>query len=162
MGALLVSEHHAQPWRRELVTPKTEGSARTIHLPEVLTSLLAEHQKAARFNSPDDFVFGRWDGTPQDADYLRKEVLQKALKAAGIEPGYRTHPFHLFRHSAGSIVHAIHGAVKTTQELLGHSRLSTTADIYTHVEKAVGQQATEALAKAIVHADIPLASEKVQ
>lgn len=94
-------------WRRELVTPKTDASVRTIHLPEVLTNLLAEHQKGARFNSPEDFVFGRVDGTPQDPDYLRKNVLHKALKAAGIEPGYRSHGFHLFRHSAGSIVHSI-------------------------------------------------------
>jgi integrase len=102
------------------------------------------------------------DGTPQDPDYLRKELLQKALKAAGIEPGYRTHGFHLFRHSAGSIVHAITGDVKTTQEFFGHSRLSTTADVYTHVEKAVGEQASEALAKAITGKEIPLASEKIQ
>ena len=128
----------------------------------MLISLLAEHQKTARFNSPEDFVFGRLDGTPQDPDYLRKEVLQKALRAAGIEPGYRTHGFHLFRHSAGSIVHAITGDIKTTQELLGHSRLSTTADIYTHVEKAVGEQASEALARAITDREIPLASEEIQ
>jgi len=52
--------------------------------------------------------------------------------------------------------------VKTTQELLGHSRLSTTADIYTHVEKAVGEQASEALARAITDQEIPLASEEIQ
>jgi hypothetical protein len=45
---------------------------------------------------------------------------------------------------------------------LGHSRLSTTADIYAHVEKVVGEQASEALAKAITDQEIPLASEKTQ
>ena len=111
----------------------------------------------------EDFVFARADGTPQDPDYLRKKVLYEALDSAGFKPGYRSHGFHLFRHSAGSIVHSITRDVKTTQELLGHSRLSTTADIYTHVEKVVGQEASEALAKAIVpDLDIALASEKVQ
>jgi len=147
-------------WRRELVTPKTEASARTIPLAEVLTNLLAERKDRVRFNAPEDFVFGRVDGTPQDPDYLRKKVLYKAMKAVGIEPCYRTHGFHLFRHSAGSIVHSITRDVKTTQELLGPSRLSTTADIYTHVEKVVGEQASEALAKAITDHEIPLASEK--
>ena len=109
------------------------------------------------------FVFARADGTPQDPDYLRKKVLYEALDAAGIKPGYRSHGFHLFRHSAGSIVHSITRDVKTTQELLGHSRLSTTADIYTHVERAVGEEASEALAKVIVpDQDLALASERIQ
>jgi site-specific recombinase XerD len=103
------------------------------------------------------------DGTPQDPDFLRKEILYEALVAAGIKPGYRSHGFHLFRHSAGSIVHSITRDVKTTQELLGHSRLSTTADIYTHVKKAVGEEASEALAKAILpDQDFALASERIQ
>jgi len=150
-------------WRRELVTPKTDASARTLHLPAVLTNLLAEHQKGARFDSPEDFMFARVDGTPHDPDYLRKKVLYEALKAVGIKPGNRSHGFHLFRHSAGSIVHSITRDVKTTQELLGHSRLSTTADIYTHADKAVGEEASEALAKAIVpDQDFALASERIQ
>jgi integrase len=150
-------------WRRHLVTPKTEASARTLHLPAVLTGLLATHKQNARFNSPGDFVFARLDGTPQDPDYLRKKVLYEALKAAEIKPGNRSHGFHLFRHSAGSIVHSITRDVKTTQELLGHSRLSTTADIYTHVDKTVGEEASEALAKAIVpDQEIALASEQIQ
>ena len=150
-------------WRRQLVTPKTKTSVRTLHLPALLTELLATHQQGTRFNSMEDFVFARADGTPQDPDYLRKKVLYEALASAGFKPGYRSHGFHLFRHSAGSIVHSITRDVKTTQELLGHSRLSTTADIYTHVEKVVGQEASEALAKAIVHnEEVPLASEKVQ
>jgi len=53
--------------------------------------------------------------------------------------------------------------VKTTQELLGHSRLSTTADIYMHVKKTVGEEASEALARAIVpDQDFALASERIQ
>lgn len=150
-------------WRRQLVTPKTEASARTLHLPVPLAELLADHQKGARFNSPGDFVFARVDGTAQDPDFLRKEILYEALIAAGIKPGYRSHGFHLFRHSAGSIVHSITRDVKTTQALLGHSRLSTTADIYTHLKKAVGEEASEALAKAIVpDQDFALASERIQ
>ena len=150
-------------WRRQLVTPKTDTSTRTLHLPALLVSLRTVHQRGARFDSPEDLVFGRGDGAPLDPDYLRKKVLYKALDAAGIKPGYRSHGFHLFRHSAGSIVHSITRDVKTTQELLGHSRLSTTADIYTHVDKAVGEEASEALAKAIVQdQEIALASERIQ
>ena len=154
-------------WRRQLVTPKTEASERTLHLPAVLSGLLAEHRQSARFSAPEDFVFARVDGTPQDPDHLRTEVLYKALQSVGIRPGYRSHGFHLFRHSAGSIVHSITRDVKTAQEFLGHSRLSTTADIYTHVDQVVGEEGSEALAKAIAPGPTPdmdaaLVSKRVQ
>ena len=60
------------------------------------------------------------------------------------------HGFHLFRHSAGSIVHALTRDLKAAQELLGHSRISTTSDIYVHLDESVAEEATEALAKAII------------
>jgi integrase len=150
-------------WRRELVTPKTEASERILHLPASLSNLLVAHLENTRFNSLEDFVFARADGSPQDPDYLRKSVLYPALRRVGIQPGERTHGFHLFRHSAGSIVHSLTRDVKTAQELLGHSRLSTTADIYTHVDKAVGEEASELLAKAIApDPDLALASGSIQ
>jgi len=91
------------------------------------------------------------------------KVLYKALTSAGITPGYRTHGFHMFRYSAGNIVHSKTRDVKTVQSLLGHSRIGTTADIYTQVEKVVGEEPSEALAKVIVSDnDVPLASDKIQ
>lgn len=36
------------------------------------------------------------------------------------------------------------------QELLGHTRISTTSDIYVHVPEKVAQEATEILAREIV------------
>ena len=42
---------------------------------------------------------------------------------AGIVPQARTHGFHMFRHSAGSIVHAKTGDLKLAQVLLGHARI---------------------------------------
>ena len=45
---------------------------------------------------------------------------------------------------------------------LGHSRLSTTADIYTHVEKSVGEEASEALARVVVPRETRLATDKIQ
>jgi integrase len=141
---------------------KNRWQSPNLHLPDVLTNLLAEHRRSVRFNSPDDFVLGRVDGTPQDPGYLRNKVLYEALKAAGINLAIGRTVSVCSGTRQGSIVHSITCDVKTTQELLGHSRLSTTAHIYTHVDKAGGEQASEALAKAIVPADISLASEKVQ
>lgn len=161
-GARLFVSHNL--WRGRLVSPKTERSVRTLHLPGILADLLRHLKQGSRWTEAGDFVFCKIDGKPCDPDWLRKTVLYPALKLAGIPRISHAHGFHLFRHSAGSIVHSITRDVKTTQELLGHSRLSTTADIYTHVDRVVGEEASEALANAIVLGGSPTVqgSDKIQ
>ena len=96
---------------------------------------------------------------PYDPDSLRRTVLYPALDACKIEMSNREHGFHIFRHTAGSIVHAHSRDLKLTQELLGHTRISTTSDIYVHVHEKVAEEATEILAREITG---ELGSEKVQ
>ena len=91
----------------------------------------------------------REDGSPCDPDYLRKWVLYPAMDRAGIKRGSRTHGFHLFRHTAGSIVHEKTGSVKLAQKHLGHARLDTTANTYVHVDDGQSREAAEAVADAI-------------
>jgi site-specific recombinase XerD len=79
---------------------------------------------------------------------MRVMVLYPALERAGIARGKSMHGFHLFRHPAASIAHAETRDLTLAQELLGHTRLSTTADIYTHTSGAA-EQATETLAREI-------------
>jgi site-specific recombinase XerD len=99
-------------------------------------------------------VFCKLDGSPLDPNYLRKKVLYPAMKEAGIVPQARAHGFHVFRHSAGSIVHAKTGDLKLAQELLGHAQMSTTSDIYVHVPEKVAERATEIVAHELSCAQI--------
>jgi integrase len=135
-------------WRGQLVRPKTRASMRPIHLPASLVSVLIDHQRLSNWTEPGDFVFCNEQGRPLDPDNLRHRVLYPALETAGITRGSRTHGFHLFRHSAASIVYAETKALRPGQELLGHAAASTTA-IYTHTER-VAEEATEILAREIV------------
>lgn len=137
-------------WRGQLVSPKTKASERTIHMPTVLADLLLGHKQKSAGREAGDYVFCTESGAPLDPDNLRHRVLYPALKAVGINRQDRTHGFHLFRHSAGSIVHYLTRDLKAAQELLGHSRISTTSDIYVHLDESVAEEATEALAKAII------------
>jgi len=137
-------------WRGQLVSPKTRASNRIIHMPVELTDLLLEHRQQSEWTKAGDFVFCRNDGSPCDPDHLRERVLYPAIEAAGIARVDRSHGFHLFRHSAGSIVHSLTRDLKAAQELLGHSRISTTSDIYVHLDERAAEEATEALAKAII------------
>ena len=71
------------------------------------------------------------------------------MDAAGIKRGRRKHGFHIFRHSAGSIVHDQTGSLKQAQALLGHSRIDTTADTYVHVNEVTAKRGLEILAREI-------------
>lgn len=106
-------------------------------------------REASRWSGPEDFGFGTADGAPLNANTLRKKSLYPALKTVGIAIGSNSHGFHLFRHSAASIVHELTRDMSLAQRLLGHSRLSTTADIYAHT-KSEAERATETLAREIM------------
>lgn len=135
-------------WRGKLVSPKTEGSKRALHLTQTLSEILRAHQHGSLWDKSLDYVFCNEEGKPLDPDYLRNQVLYPALEAAGIPRGDRTHGFHLFRHSAATILDEQTRSLRAAQELLGHSRESTTAG-YTHTER-VAEEATEILAREIV------------
>jgi integrase len=146
-------------WRQVLQTPKTEASVRMLHIPRELIEVLLAHREQSKWAAEDDFMFARSDRTPYDADHLRRVVLYPAMDRCGISREKWRHGFHVFRHTAGSIVHARTGDLKLAQELLGHSRLSTTSDIYIHMPENVAAKATEILAREITGV---LGSERVQ
>lgn len=137
-------------WRGKLYGPKTEASRRVIHLPEVILETLRLHRQRSRFTDPDDFVFCKAEGSACDPNDLRDKVLYPAMDRANIKRLPRSHGFHLFRHTAGSLVHAETQDLKLAQEMLGHARLSTTADIYLHSGEKGAKQATELLAKLLL------------
>jgi integrase len=136
-------------WKGQLVTPKTDGSIRTIRFGEVLARVLTDHMQTSQHIGPEDFVFCKPDGSPYHPDVLRKDVLYPALDRLRIPRISRMSGFHAFRHSAGSIVNAQTGNLKLAQKLLGHSNLSTTADIYTHVYTESEREAALAVEQAI-------------
>jgi len=138
-------------WRGKLGTPKTEASVRVVHIPSSVVELLTAHREASAFKRDEDFIFARSDGRSYDQDHLRNIVLYPALLRAGIKREARSYGFHLFRHTAGSIVHELTSDLKLSQELLAHSHISTTADIYVHGRReAKAEKATELLASQFV------------
>lgn len=66
-------------WRQVLQTPKTESSIRTLHIPRELVDVLCAHRERSRWGADNDFMFARADGTPHDADHLRRVILYPAM-----------------------------------------------------------------------------------
>ena len=76
-------------------------------------------------------------------------MLYPILDRLGIERRRGESGFHAFRHCAGSFVDSETGNLKLAQTLLGHTNLTTTADVYTHHLTEADREASEALGKKI-------------
>jgi len=135
-------------WEGELLAPKTEGSVRTILFGPALLMAVSLQKQNSKHIEAEDFVFCKPDGAPLNPDVLRRDVLYPVLDQLGISHSSRSSGFHTFRHSAASIVNQQTGNLKLVQRLLGHSNLSTTADVYTHTSTAE-REAALALEQAI-------------
>lgn len=120
----------------QITEPKTRSSRRKIVLSPLLIAALLLHrvrQEEARKAAGNawqahDLVFCNRRGDYLDPDTPRN-WLKKILKEAGL-PSIR---FHDLRHSAATLLMEKGVHAKVVQELLGHSSIMMTLDIYSHV-----------------------------
>jgi integrase len=130
----------------ELVEPKTRRSRRTIALPRGIVASLREHrtrQLQARLWAGSawqegGYVFTTSIGTPMHAGDVTKR-LQALLAAAGL-PRMR---FHDLRHGAASLLLAQGVAPRVVMEVLGHSTIALTMNVYSHVIPALERDAAD-------------------
>ncbi len=128
--------------------PKTASSKRHITLPQFVIEALQQHrirQKEARLKAgptweENDLVFcniyGRFLNS-QSLFVLFSSLLEKAEL-----PHMR---FHDLRHSAATILLAMGVSAKVVQELLGHSNITMTLNVYGHVLPSMQQEAMNRL-----------------
>lgn len=116
--------------------PKTSRSRRTVPLPGVCVDALRAHRIAqaqerlaqgARWKDL-DYVFTTRVGTPLDPRNLTRQ-FQTACLRAGLPPTR----FHDLRHTCASLLLAQGVQPRVVMETLGHSGISITMDLYTHV-----------------------------
>ncbi|HYM16265.1 MAG TPA: site-specific integrase [Dehalococcoidia bacterium] len=129
--------------------PKTSGSRRQVSITAVAIAALRRHrtrqsEERLRLGSAWEdtgFLFTTPKGGPIDADNLRNRSFYPLLKNAGL-PRLR---FHDLRHTAASLMFSENIHPKIVSDMLGHSRVSTTLDLYSHAVPNIQQKATEAL-----------------
>jgi integrase len=117
-------------------TPKTNSSIRAIPIPENIAAKLKQHRKKQlevkmknrEFYNDNDYLFCDKFGNPLDTKKIPR-AFKTVLKKAGI----RDMKFHSLRHTYATRLFEVGVPIKTVQALLGHTDITTTMNIYTHV-----------------------------
>lgn len=124
-------------WGGEVLPCKTDRSRRTIRLPAPALEALREHrrrQAAERLLAgprwqDSGFVFTWATGGPLDGRRVGRWFDELCLRA-GIP---RRRPYDLTRHSAASFALLAGLDLRAVSDLLGHSSIAVTGDVYAHV-----------------------------
>jgi integrase len=128
--------------------PKTQHSRRSITIASFALESLQQHRqrqeearkKAGECWQDHDYVFCTLTGTHLRPNHVVDE-FKKLLKKADL-PDIR---FHDLRHSAATLLLGLGVHPKVVQELLGHTQISMTMDIYSHVLPSMQQDAASKL-----------------
>jgi len=112
-------------YRGLIGTPKTKGSRRTLPMPE---SLKGESQAPQR-----EIGIGRASGfsNPQYTPFSDTNLLHKYLKPAGRKLGMPWLNWHTLRRTHATLLQHAGATLREAQAQLGHSKMSTTLEIYT-------------------------------
>lgn len=123
-------------WTPQLKPPKTEASNRTLPVDDHTMIVLEQHlqrqeterAQAGSHWTDSGLIFTNTLGGPlhsqQVSDYFKDLITQAGL------PPVRLHGL---RHGAATVLLAAGVDMKIVQEILGHTQLATTADLYTSV-----------------------------
>jgi integrase len=131
---------------------KTARSKRTLPLPEKTATALrarASIQQADLRAAGDGWVdtglvFTTTLGTPIEPSNLRR-TFDKDIATAGV----RRIRFHDMRHTCASLLLAQGVQMRVVMEVLGHSNMAITSDIYSHVAPTTLRSASEAMNSAL-------------
>lgn len=134
-----------QQGRLERTATKTKSSNRLLYLPAVLVVALQAHrQRQDRERQHTTWqehglVFPSKLGTPLEPRSLNRHFAS-VVRRVGLPATTRLHDL---RHSAATLMLLQGVPLKVISRILGHSQLSITADIYTHVLPELERDAAE-------------------
>ncbi len=128
--------------------PKTKNSIRTVPLNDNLIELLQQHRKKQMIDRDsnieiyfdNNLVFSTPIG-----NYLNESNVRKTFKRILKKCNLKELRFHDLRHTFATRLFENGVPPKTVQTILGHSDISTTLNIYTHVMKDTKDKAIDKL-----------------
>lgn len=134
--------------------PKTAGSRRSVWLDDLTVAELRAHYEAQQeerraagdaWEDDEDWVFRDEIGRPLHPDRFSR-AFSLAVDDLAADDIVRKIRLHDLRHSYAT--HALAAGVhpKVVSDRLGHSGISITLDLYSHVTPALGREAADAVA----------------
>lgn len=135
-----------------LKEPKTINSIRDISAPETLIQILKEHQKWQRemklrsggsWINENDLICVK----PSDGGIIKPTRISDSFRKFLLENNLPLIRFHDLRHTNATIMLAAEISSKVAQKRLGHSNVSITLDLYSHVLQSVDYSASEKIEK---------------
>jgi integrase len=142
--------------RQVLTTPKSRASRRAVKLIPFVVSMLRSHVLPL---DPDGFVFtqpGKTD--PLSRSWFNRRVLKPAARRAGIEPPVSAHDL---RHTAGAIASKTGMHPMAVKEMMGHSSIKVTYDVYGHLFPTMHEAGIAAIDAAFRRSPLPDTPERL-
>ena len=126
--------------------PKTAKSRRTIKLPVFVVDILIRHkvqQEEQRRQVGSAWIDKGLLFTNAQGYYFSSSTLRKVFRRFLVSIGLPHMRFHDLRHSAATILLAMKVHPKVVQEILGHSQITMTLDVYSHALPSMQEDVTK-------------------
>ena len=110
---------------------KTESSQKPVPIHPTLADALMQWRKRSNYIKPDDWVFAskRYRGRrPYWGQVILRKYIRPIAQRVGIQKRFG---WHTFRHTYSTLLRSVGTEFKVMQELLRHSSLRSTLDVYT-------------------------------
>lgn len=132
--------------------PKSGRSRRTIPLPAISVKVLRAHragQAAAMLASGPSWVDFGLVFTSAVGTVIEPRNLTRSFEELMTRAGVRRIRFHDLRHTCASMLLAQGVPARVVMEVLGHSQLAITTDLYSHVMPTALREAADAMDRAL-------------
>jgi integrase len=110
---------------------KTEASQKPVPIHPILSEALLQWRKGVRYTRAEDWVFAsrRYQGRrPYWGQAILRKYIRPVAQSVGIQKRFG---WHTFRHTYSTLLRSVGTEFKVMQELLRHSTLRSTLDVYT-------------------------------
>jgi integrase len=133
---------------------KTEASQKTVPLDDFMIEELLAWYAITPYQKPEDWVFAsdspRAGAKRGKQPYWPKTIMRRFIKPVATRLGMGNISWHTFRHTYSNLLHANREDPKVVQELLRHSSIKITMDVYTQAVTAEKRKAQSRVVEMIV------------